>query len=390
MSHLSKIKVLIVDDSAIVRHVLGDVLSSQPDIEVVGTAPAPYIARDKIITLKADVLTLDIEMPRMDGLTFLDRLMAAHPMPVIVISSLTQHSTQAALEAVNRGAVDVLAKPGGPYSVGQLMEDLPRRIRAAATARVRRVEFTAPQLAGRPPLTPATTVSEKPTSSRVITASGPIPPSRPGAGATPVVAEGAAWRRDYVVAIGASTGGTQAIECIMRALPQGFPAVVITQHIPPGFSAAFAERLNRTCPMTVVEAHDGDILKPGTAYIAPGNWHMQFQSGAAGATIIRLDDGPKEHYQRPAVDVMFRSALKQFGKRTVGVLLTGMGKDGAAGLLGLRRAGCHTIAQDEASSVVFGMPREAIELGAAAQVVALPSIAGEIMRVMTATTSKVA
>lgn len=244
MSQGQKIRVLIVDDSAIVRKVLSDVLSSQPDIEVVGTAPDPYIARDKIVSLHPDVLTLDIEMPRMDGLTFLDRLMAFHPMPVIVISSLTQSSTRSAIEAVSRGAVDVMAKPGGPYSVGDLKDELPRRVRGAAGARVRRVGATSPK-------------------SGVTTSSGTAPVGTPSAQNSGLAGRqaisagptaGGAWKCDRFVAIGASTGGTQAIEQILRQFPPDFPPIVATQHIPIGFSAAFAERLNGCCPMTVSEA----------------------------------------------------------------------------------------------------------------------------------------
>lgn len=353
-----KIRVLVVDDSAIVRKVLTDVLSSQPDIEVVGTAPDPYVARDKIIALNPDVLTLDIEMPRMDGLTFLDRLMVSHPMPVIVISSLTQSSTCSALEAVHRGAVDVVAKPGGPYSVGDLKEDLPRRVRAAARAQVHR--------SATPPAQPKTTERGEVRVAGVREAAAPK-------------FVGASWKRDHFVAIGASTGGTLAIEEILRQFPADFPPVVATQHIPIGFSGAFAERLNGCCAMRVSEARDGDVLQPGHAYIAPGNQHMQLIKASGGGYAVRLHDGPKIHYQRPAVDELFFSVAKFSGSVAIGILLTGMGKDGAEGLLALRNAGCHTIAQDEASCVVFGMPREAILLGAASEVRPLSSIAAAAM-----------
>ena len=353
----SKIRVLVIDDSAIVRKVLTDVLSSQPDIEVVGTAPDPYVARDKIIALNPDVLTLDIEMPRMDGLTFLDRLMVSHPMPVIVISSLTKSSTRSALEAVHRGAVDVMAKPGGPYSVGDLREDLPRRVRAAARAQVRR--------AG--PLPAQSKVTER----------GEVREAGARDAAPKFV--GASWKRDHFVAIGASTGGTLAIEEILRQFPADFPPVVATQHIPIGFSGAFAERLNGCCAMRVSEAKDGDLLQPGHAYIAPGNQHMQIIKASHGGYAVRLHDGPKVHYQRPAVDELFFSVAKLSGSIAIGILLTGMGKDGAEGLLALKNAGCHTIAQDEASCVVFGMPREAILLGAALEVCPLSTIAARAM-----------
>jgi two-component system chemotaxis response regulator CheB len=369
MTKGSKIRVLVVDDSAIVRKVLSDVLSGQPDIEVVGTAPDPYVARDKIFALNPDVLTLDIEMPRMDGLTFLDRLMASRPMPVVVISSLTQSSTRSALEAVHRGAVDVLAKPGGPYSVGDLKEDLPRRVRAAASAHVRRA--IAP-----PPRAPVVERGE----ARLAGTFAERNPRPEGerASANPLPTVGG-WKLGHFVAIGASTGGTQAIEQILRQLPADFPPVVATQHIPVGFSAAFAERLNGCCAMRVSEAREGDVLRPGHAYIAPGSQHMQVIKQAAGGYAVRLHDGPKVHYQRPAVDELFFSAAKLAGSPAIGILLTGMGKDGAEGLLALKNAGCHTIVQDEATCVVFGMPREAILLGAAEDVRPLPAIAAALM-----------
>jgi two-component system chemotaxis response regulator CheB len=379
MTQAAKIRVLIVDDSAIVRKVLSDVLSCQPDIEVVGTAPDPYVARDKIITLRPDVLTLDIEMPRMDGLTFLDRLMAFHPMPVVVISSLTQSSTRSALEAVSRGAVDVMAKPGGPYSVGDLKEELPRRVRAAAVARVRRGGLASAQ-------------------SGVTTTGGmapvgtlPVQNTRPEGrqASSAALSVGGAWKRDRFVAIGASTGGTQAIEQILRQFPADFPPVVATQHIPIGFSAAFAERLNGCCSMRVSEAKDGDILRSGHAYIAPGSRHMQVIKSATGAYAVRLHDGPKVHYQRPAVDELFFSVAKLAGGPALGILLTGMGKDGAEGLLALKNAGCHTIAQDEATCVVFGMPREAIQIGAAIEVRPLQAIAAAAMAAMSVRASQV-
>jgi two-component system chemotaxis response regulator CheB len=368
MTKGSKIRVLVVDDSAIVRKVLSDVLSGQPDIEVVGTAPDPYVARDKIFALNPDVLTLDIEMPRMDGLTFLDRLMASRPMPVVVISSLTQSSTRSALEAVYRGAVEVLAKPGGPYSVGDLKEDLPRRVRAAASAHVRRGGAPpAARNAGRGDTRPAPTSPEK-----------SLPPEVARVSAAPLSVAGG-WKLDRFVAIGASTGGTQAIEQILRQFPSDFPPVVATQHIPIGFSAAFAERLNGCCAMHVSEAREGDVLRPGYAYVAPGNHHMQVIKQTVGGYAVRLHDGPKVHYQRPAVDELFFSAAKAAGSAALGILLTGMGKDGAEGLLAMKNAGCHTIVQDEATCVVFGMPREAILLGAAEDVRPLPAIATAVM-----------
>ncbi|MGC4053392.1 MAG: chemotaxis response regulator protein-glutamate methylesterase [Paludibaculum sp.] len=344
MTQERRTRVLVVDDSAIVRKVLSDILSAQPDLEVVGTAPDPYVARDKILALAPDVLTLDIEMPRMDGLTFLKRIMRFHPLPVIVISSLAQNSTKSAMEALTEGAVDVLAKPGGPYSVGDLKEDLPRRVRAAARSRLP---------AAHPP----------PAAARVP--------------AKAADAQGAL--RQMVIALGASTGGTQAIERVLTSLPAAMPPIVVTQHIPPVFSAAFAERLNRVCALEVREAKGGELLSPGTAWIAPGDRHLLLEKAGAGWR-IRLDDGPKVCYQRPSVDVMFKSVSSSLGSAALGVLMTGMGSDGADGLLAMRRAGAETVAQDEASCVVFGMPREAIRVGAAAQVLSLDAIAPMVLK----------
>ena len=354
MSVTVKIRVLVVDDSAIVRKVISDILSAEPDIEVVGTAPDPYVARDKILALKPDVLTLDIEMPRMDGLTFLDRIMRFHPLPVIIISSLTQSSTSAALEALARGAVDVLAKPGGPYSVGDLRHDLPQRIRAAARARLRQPAAAAP-----PAAVPATgpKVNAAPSNLPVSTAI----PSR-------------------LIAIGASTGGTQAIEQILVALPRNTPPIVITQHIPAGFSTAFAERLNRVCAIDVQEARGGEVLRAGLALIAPGNYHLIVERNSAGGWRTRLDEGPKVCYQRPSVDVMFQSVSTVAAPCTLAVLLTGMGSDGAEGMATLRKAGAATIAQNEATCVVFGMPREAIRLGGAQHILPIQEIAQFLIR----------
>lgn len=343
MKRANPIRTLIVDDSAIVRRVLTAILEAQPDIEVAGTAPDPYIARDRILSLKPDVVTLDIEMPRMDGLTFLERIMRYHPLPVIVISSLAQGSTKAAMEALSRGAVDVLAKPGGPYSVGDLKDDLPRRVRAAAAARPARRD--------------------------------PAPPAGTG---TPVAAP-AAGRPRGLIAIGASTGGTQAIEQVIRNLPAQMPPIVVTQHIPPVFSAAFAERLNRVAALEVREAAGGELLEPGMVFVAPGGFHLLVEAAGPGRWRTRLDNGPKVCFQKPSVDVLFQSVARSAGAQALGVILTGMGSDGAEGLLAMRHAGAWTAAQDEASCVVFGMPREAIELGAAGNVLPLHQIAGALL-----------
>ena len=341
-----KIKVLIVDDSAIVRKILTETLSGMEDIEVVGTAPDPYVARDKIISLNPDIVTLDIEMPRMDGLTFLKKLMRHHPMPVIIISSLAQNSCQIALEAMREGAVEVVAKPNGPYSVGDLKATLATKLRAAAAARVQN---------HRP-----VGASEAPPVKR-----------RPGAGAV-------SMGQSKLVAIGASTGGTEAIATVLAGMPADGPAVVITQHIPPVFSRAFAERMNQSCAIEVKEAEDGDRVQPGLALVAPGNFHMVLRKDQ-GVFRVVIKDGPLVCYQRPSVDVMFSSVADVAGAAAVGVILTGMGSDGARGLRRMKDAGARTIAQDEASCVVFGMPKEAIRVGAADRILSLNHVAGAIL-----------
>jgi len=349
----AKIKVLIVDDSAIVRKILTEALAGQPDLEVVGTAPDPYVARDKILALEPDVLTLDIEMPRMDGLTFLKKLMHFRPMPVIIISSLAQASCQSAIQALSLGAVEVLAKPGGPYSVGELRLDLATKIRAAAASHVRRPN------GGTEPSPPA----------RGVPARGSV---------FQECAQTGAARADRVIAIGASTGGTEAIAEVLPRLPAGIPGTVITQHIPAGFSRAFAARLNQMCPFEVKEAADGDALSPGRVLVAPGDLHLLLRKNGSGYS-VSVKTGPRVCYQRPSVDVMFSSVAEAAGARAVGVLMTGMGSDGAQGLLKMRQAGALTIAQDEASCVVFGMPREAIRAGAADRVLPLSEIARAIL-----------
>ena len=348
MSGERRIRTLIVDDSAIVRKILSEALSGEPDIEVVGTAPDPFVARDKILTLQPDVITLDIEMPRMDGLTFLRKLMQHRPMPVIVISSLGQASCRVALEALESGAVEVLAKPGGPYSVGELRLVLANKIRAAAAAQIR---SRASRSADTPqPVRAAQKESLAPTG----------------------------WDPRLIVAIGASTGGTEAIADVLVNIPEQCPPIVVTQHIPANFSRAFAERLNRICQIEVREAVDGDTLRPGLALVAPGDFHLVLRKRPGGYSVA-VKDGPRVCYQRPSVDVMFRSVAEEAGDKAVGVLLTGMGSDGAAGMLQMKQAGATTIAQDESTCVVFGMPREAIRMGAVDHIHPLPKIAGAIL-----------
>jgi two-component system, chemotaxis family, protein-glutamate methylesterase/glutaminase len=333
------IKVLVVDDSAIVRKLLSDALKGEPDIEVVGGAGDPYVARDMILRLEPDVLTLDIEMPRMDGISFLRRVMTHRPMPVIIISSLTQSGSAATIDALRAGAIDVLAKPGGPTSVGELASRLKDRVRA--------VRDMAP--AGL---------------ARAVAASAASSP------APALVTFDHPRRRHGVIAIGASTGGPQAIESLLTRMPAETPPIVIVQHMPPGFTKAFAERLDRVCTIRVVEAAGGEVLEPGVAYIAPGGHHLVVDPHGI-RVIARLHEGPPLHHQRPAVDELFNSLARLRGVPIVATLLTGMGADGAEGLLALRNAGAETIAQDEHSCIVFGMPREAIARDAAVHVATL-------------------
>jgi len=337
------IRVLVVDDSAVVRKVLSEGLSRHADIEVVGTAMDPYVARDKIIELRPDVLTLDVEMPRMDGLSFLERLMQHHPIPVIIVSSLTPKHSEAAVRALALGAVDVVPKPGTQYSVPDVERHLVAAVRAAARATPRRRE-------------PAATTASVGTTAHL----------------------GELRTTDRLIAIGASTGGTGAIEAVLRRFPANSPATVIVQHMPAGFTASFAQRLNQQCAITVREARDGEIITPGLALIAPGNFHLLVQRSGA-QWIARVKDGPLVHHQRPAVDVLLQSVAKAAGRNAVGAVLTGMGEDGARGLLAMRDAGAWTIAQDEQSSVVFGMPRAAIELGAACEVLSLREVGDALL-----------
>ena len=335
------IKVLVVDDSALVRKILTDELSRYDDITVVGTAVDPYVAREKIIALEPDVITLDIEMPRMDGLSFLVTLMKHYPVPVIIVSSLTPANSDAAIRALSLGAVGVIGKPGSSTSVPDISRQLVQSIRAASRARLQRpVEPTEPQR-----LSP-----------------------RPAA-----ILAGISMTHN-VIALGASTGGTQALEAVLTRLPTAMPGIVVCQHLPEKFTASFAQRLNSICALEVREAKDGDAVVPGVALIAPGNFHMMLTRSGAQYR-VRVKDGPRVHHQRPAVDILFSSVAKCAGRHAIGAIFTGMGADGAKGMLQMRSAGAHTIAQDEASCVIFGMPREAIKLDAVVEVLPLGEIA---------------
>ncbi len=322
------IRVLIVDDSAVIRNVLTTELSKCRDIEVVGSAVDPYVARDKIVRLRPDVITLDLEMPRMNGLAFLAKLMKYYPLPVVVVSSLTPKNSEAAIKALELGAVEVICKPGSASRTPEISRQLIHAIRAAASAQIIRQH-----------------VASEASAPSSVTFPFPFQAS------------------NKVLAIGASTGGTQAIEILLRDLPPTFPGTLIVQHMPEQFTMSFAKRLNQISQMEVREARDSDPVGRGVALVAPGNQHMLLQQSGAGY-LVRVKAGPAVNHHRPSVDVLFQSVARSAGSRAVGVLLTGMGADGAKGLLAMHQRGAYTLAQDEQTCVVFGMPREAVKLGA--------------------------
>ncbi|MFJ1230743.1 protein-glutamate methylesterase/protein-glutamine glutaminase [Yersinia proxima] len=338
---MKKIRVLCVDDSALIRSIMSDIVNHQPDMEMVATAPDPIIARDLIKLYNPDVLTLDVEMPRMDGLDFLERLMRLRPMPVIMISSLTGKGSEITLSALELGAVDFVTKPqmGLKDGMMQYVEVIAEKIRMASKVQVKRGDKLA--------VAPKTLTS-------------------------PLVGS------EKIIAIGSSTGGTEALRQVLIPMPLTSPGIVITQHMPPGFTRSFADRLNSLCQIAVKEAEDNDRVLPGHAYIAPGDLHMELIRSGANYH-IKLNKSPPVNRHRPAVDVLFKSVAKSAGKNAVGAILTGMGSDGAKGLLDMRNAGAHTLAQSEKSCVVFGMPREAIALGAACEIVDLQDISQRIL-----------
>jgi two-component system, chemotaxis family, protein-glutamate methylesterase/glutaminase len=347
---MKKIRVLIVDDSAIVRDILSRELSSNPGIEVAGTAGDPYIARNKIENDNIDVITLDIEMPRMDGLTFLRYLMKYKPMPVIIVSSLVSSNNPAAIQALELGAVDIVHKPGGPFSVGDIIEDLCYKIREAASFPVTRLYSASARLSSQN----REVSSVQHTLSHISTT-------------------------NKLAVVGASTGGTIALEELFTHFTPDFPPTLAVIHMPERFTASFAERLDSLCVLHVKEAQNGETVMPGTIYIAPGGYHMLVVSSGS-SSIIRIKNGPKLFGQRPAVDALFHTAAENVGKNCIAALLTGMGRDGAAGMKAIRDAGGYTIAQDEETSIVFGMPKEAITLGGACEVTPLDKIAGSILK----------
>jgi len=338
---MEEIKVLIVDDSAIVRQVFTRELNRIDGIQVVGSAANPYIARDKIVKLKPDVVTLDIEMPRMDGISFLKKLMKYYPLPVIIVSSLTQKGSIIALEALELGALEVLNKPGAAYSVGDMSIELADKIRAVATVKVQKKD-AAKNTEEKIEKLSLTTTTEK------------------------------------IVAIGSSTGGTKALSAILPAFPKNSPGILIVQHMPEHFTNSFANRLNELCDMEVKEAEDGETVHSGKVLIAPGNKHMLLRRSGA-RYYIQIKQGPLVSRHRPSVDVLFKSVARYAGKNSLGVMMTGMGKDGAEGMKMLHDVGAKNIAQDEKSCVVFGMPQEAIKRNAVDQIVSLKNIPSKIL-----------
>lgn len=351
----SKIKVMIIDDSAVIRTVLTEILNGAGDIEVIGTAPDPLFAKNKLTSLQPDVITLDVEMPRMDGLTFLEELMRTNPIPVLMVSSLTQRACDTTLRALELGAIDYVTKPSIEITQGveALANEIIAKVRIAAKARVR--------FAARGSLPASSTASASPKASALDTTRMAT--------------------TDKLIAIGASTGGTQAITEVITQLPASIPGIVVVQHMPPVFTKSYAERLNTMSRVNVKEAEHGDRILRGTAFIAPGGRHMSIRRDGA-MYYLELSDGPPVNYVKPAVDVLFRSVARFAGRNAVGVILTGMGEDGARGLKEMREHGALTLAQDEASCIVFGMPKRAIEMDAVDRVLPLSQIPRHILEAL--------
>ncbi|WP_194714911.1 protein-glutamate methylesterase/protein-glutamine glutaminase [Noviherbaspirillum soli] len=352
----AKIRVVVVDDSALIRSVLREIIDSQPDMEVAGVAPDPIVAREMIRRLDPDVLTLDVEMPRMDGLDFLEKLMRLRPMPVVMVSTLTERGSEITMRALELGAVDFVTKPkiSIQHGMQEYADTIADKIRAAARARIRR-HVPAPGGAGAP----------------AASAARPLP-----ALANPLASS------EKLIIIGASTGGTEAIKEFLLQMPPDCPGILIVQHMPEGFTRSFAERLDKLCRIAVAEAVHGERVLPGHAYLAPGHSHLLLARSGANY-VTQLDQGPPVNRHRPSVDVLFRSAALHAGKNAVGVILTGMGRDGAAGMLEMRHAGAWNVAQDEASCVVFGMPREAIAVGATHEAGPLKELPGMVLAQLT-------
>lgn len=353
----NKIKVLIVDDSAVVRQTLSSILSSDPEIEVMGTATDPFFAAKKMQLEAPDVITLDVEMPRMDGLTFLKKLMAQHPLPVVIISSLTAKGTETGLKALEYGAVEIITKP--QMDTKRFIEESRIRlcdaVKAAAMAKIKRKVTPPAEMAVQPKLS----------------ADAILPKMNP-------VETSMIRTTELVVSVGASTGGTEALRIFLESLPLDCPGILIVQHMPEHFTKSFANRLNEICPITVKEAENGDTVIRGRALIAPGNHHMLLKRSGA-KYYVEIKDGPLVNRHRPSVDVLFRSTARYAGRNAIGIIMTGMGDDGARGLLEMKEAGAYNIAQDEKSCVVFGMPNEAIKLNAVEKVISLDQIAQHML-----------
>jgi len=348
---MSKTRVLVIDDSALVRSLLMEIINKQPDMEAIGAAPDPLVAREMIRAMNPDVLTLDVEMPKMDGLDFLERLMRLRPTPVVMVSTLTERGAQTTIRALELGAIDFVAKPRLGIAAGlhDLGRDICEKIRVASRARMHRY---------------------------VGATSGP-PAAMPGSMPKPALTY-SRLSTEKLIMMGASTGGTEAIREVLTRLPPDSPAVLITQHMPPGFTRSFAQRLDSLCRIGVSEAVDGERVLPGHAYIAPGDRHLRLARSGANY-LVALDDGPPVNRHRPSVEVLFRSAAQLAGPNALGVMLTGMGKDGAAAMLEMKQAGAFNLAQDESSCIVFGMPKEAIAAGAVDEVLPVTHIAGRLL-----------
>lgn len=350
----NKIRVLIIDDSAVVRQTLSHILSSAPDIEVVATAPDPIIAIEKIQMKKPDVMILDIEMPRMDGLTFLQKIMSQHPIPTVICSCLTEKGSDTALKALQYGAVEIIHKPklGTKKALEESEARIVTAVKAASIAKVK----TLPKDMGIGQRLSADAIIPSPSYNSIIKTT------------------------DKVVAVGASTGGTEAIRVFLESMPYDAPGIIIVQHMPEQFTRAFAQRLDSMCRVTVKEAQNRDSVIPGKALIAPGNHHMLLKRSGA-RYFVEIVDGPLVNHHRPSVDVLFRSAARYAGKNSVGIIMTGMGGDGALGMLEMKQAGAYTIAQNEETCVIFGMPNEAIKKGGVEKTLPLEQIAREVMRI---------
>ncbi|WP_374594318.1 chemotaxis response regulator protein-glutamate methylesterase [Aquabacterium sp.] len=352
---MAKTRVVVVDDSALVRSLLGEIINRQPDMECIGAASDPFVAREMIRNLNPDVITLDVEMPRMDGIDFLSKLMRLRPMPVVMVSTLTERGADVTLRALELGAVDFVAKPkiGVADGLRLLAQDITDKVRVAAKARVHKL------------VTPGAPAATSMSSTQPVRIAPPV-------------ANLGRLSTEKIIFIGASTGGTEATKEVLINLPPDSPAVVITQHMPPGFTKSYATRLDGLCRIRVAEAQDGERILPGHAYIAPGGMHLSVERSGANY-IARVQDGEPVNRHKPSVEVLFKSAARVVGPNAIGIMLTGMGADGAKAMREMHDAGAYNMAQDEASCVVFGMPREAINAGAVQEVLPLKQIAPQLI-----------